>query len=139
MTDYQERFYELYQFLGGYFHQDWNDVMNWQGHEPNFEEIVRFYKNENPPDEVTKISDELRRFLALPLSEMELRKALQEFNVCYRPQYRGMDHRQWLEAVLGILEDPTATTSYLSYIEQPAWTGWEEYVDEETKRMLNIK
>ena len=123
----------------GYLHQDWKDDYDWEGAEPMFEAVVRHYKAENPPTTVKQATQELNQFLALPLSDKKLHRIVEEeFHSWYTPRTRDMDKRQFLEAVLSILKEREETPS-LKRQEQPVNDGWKEYVDEETKRMLNIK
>lgn len=73
MQDFRSRFYELYQFLGGYFHQFWSEVLDWRGEKPNFEAIVNFYKFSDSLEGISKTTKELEDFLALNLSEKKSR------------------------------------------------------------------
>ncbi len=105
---YDSRFPELGQFLGGFFHQDWKDVLDWQEQQPNFEEVVRFYKTQALPTEVVNATEQLRQFLKLPMGEQEFNEVVTyEFGGSYTPRSRGLTKRQWLEAVLKVLEEPT--------------------------------
>lgn len=104
--DYRKQFYNLSQFMGGYFHQDWKDEYDWKGQTPSFEPVVHFYKAKNPPAIIAKTIEEMQRFLALQLNDEELKEVLQlNFHVSYNPQPRGLTKRQWLEEVLKILKD----------------------------------
>jgi hypothetical protein len=131
MVNYKKSYYELNQFLGCYFHQDWKEVMDWQGKTPNFEAIVRFYKLTNPQLTVRQTIEELQGILSLKLSDKKLSEILErDFGVAFNPSYVSLTDRRWLESILKILED-SDTSSNLSFIEQPDWKGWEDYVEGE--------
>ena len=103
--NYAKQFYNLDQFLGGYFHQDWVYVFDWKGKKPNFEDVVRYYRQEQHPDYLAKVINELQAFLELPLSEDQLKKILsREFYVAYSPHRFNITIRYWLERILDILE-----------------------------------
>ncbi|MGH9903188.1 MAG: contact-dependent growth inhibition system immunity protein, partial [Pyrinomonadaceae bacterium] len=72
MDDFRRRFPGTYQFLNGYFHQDWKGDYDWRGEPPNFEAVARFYRSQASGGEVTRTAGELRELLALPLSDAEL-------------------------------------------------------------------
>jgi CdiI immunity protein len=128
MTD--RKFPKLRNLLGGYFHQDWKSDYDWQGNQPNFEEVIQFYKTVNPKNTVSQATNELREFLDLPLDELDLKNALQDVGVFYSPKTRKMTYKQWLESILTILEKVSLDTSYLKEVEKVTWVGWEKYADE---------
>lgn len=107
MKDFAKRFYELDQFLGCYFHQDWKIVLDWQGETPTFEAAVRHFKAKNLPDYVAEVAIQLRQFLALSLNDDDIETTLDQANVAYNPRARGLTERQWLEKVLEILKEPS--------------------------------
>ena len=116
MRNYQENYPALYQFLGAYFNQDWKDFYDWQGETPNFEAVVCYYKSTDPPTTVARVIKELQIFLEQPLSDKELEGIVdREFLAEYTPRSRGLTKRQWLEAMLPILQEPT-TPSKLRFI-----------------------
>lgn len=114
--DYRKQFYDLNQFIGGYFHQDWGIDYDWKGEEPDFETVVRFYKAKNPPATVARTTEQLQRFLALRLDDEQVEEVVgREFRSFYNPGPRGLTERQWLEEVLKILKEPTrAKTAVLA-------------------------
>lgn len=117
MINYRERYYELYQFLAGHFNQDWKYVYDWKEEPPNFEAVVSFFKSINPPARVGKVTSELEQLLDLSLTERELGNVLLEDLTCfYYAPSRGKTHRQWLEAMLRILKNPSKAESRLSFI-----------------------
>jgi hypothetical protein len=116
MKSYTDQFPALYQFLGGYFNQDWKEFYDWQDETPNFEAVVRYYKSVTSPTVIAQVLQELQEFLGLPLSDEELEEIVnQEFLAWYTPRSRGLTKRQWLEAMLPILQEPT-TPSNLRFI-----------------------
>jgi CdiI immunity protein len=114
MDDFRQRFRALEQFLSGYFHQDWKDDYDWRGETPNTEEVARFFKSQNPPADVARTAEELRRFLSL--DDQEIRDALDRINLAYNPRARGLTERRWLETLLRILTDHTEPASTLRFI-----------------------
>lgn len=106
MTEYQGKYYDLYQFFGGYFHQDWQELYDWKGDEPDTEKVVRNYKFETIEKNLKKIISEMESLLSLNLSEKELRNVLMQFSSChYAPATHG-SYRNWLETILKILKEP---------------------------------
>jgi hypothetical protein len=102
MTRYDDRYPELGQFLGGYFHQDWSHEQRLVG--GSFEDVVRSFLRMNPVDVVRQTTRELAEFLSLDLSEKELRDILiYEFGSHLRAAGLGLTYRQWLEAVHALL------------------------------------
>lgn len=127
--DIKSKFPKLKNLLGSYFYQDWEYDYDWQGNQPNFEEVILFYKAVNPTSTNFLAAEELRKFLALSLNEKKLSNALQDIGVFYSPRSRNVTLRQWLESILNILEDTSKNASYLREVEQPKWTGWEKYAE----------
>ena len=112
-----KRFYELGQFLGGYFHQDWGVVHDWKEQEPNFEALVRSYTASDNARNVGEVVRQLKQFLALPLTDGQLKKIVsQEFYVDYNPVGRGSTLRQWLERILEILQEPPNPKNVLTAV-----------------------
>jgi hypothetical protein len=111
MKSYEEIFPELYQFLGCYFHQDWKDFSDWKGHTPSFEGIVRHFKVIDSKTNAKEEIKELKMFLALNLSDMEIESIMRkDFNLGIRPAYWSFTHKEWLERILEILEEPIEKT-----------------------------
>jgi hypothetical protein len=103
---YKERFYELYQFLAGYFHQDWLHVYDWEDSAPGYEAIVRHFKALNA-GAVGPVAHELEELLKQKLSDDELEEVVAyDLGSAYYPLGSGQSYRQWLEAVLVILKEP---------------------------------
>ena len=107
MRKTQENYYFLYQFLGGYFHQDWKDDYDWKGKEPLFEDVVHHYKTEDSKEGVVETINQLTEFLNSDLSDEEIHRIVEEdFSSWYTPRSRGMNKRKFLEKVLEILKEP---------------------------------
>jgi hypothetical protein len=115
MEDFDKDFYELGQFLGGYFHQFWKEALDWQGERPNFEAVVNFYKSNESSENIYKTTEELRKFISLSLGEDTIRKLFVRNGIWYGPQYQNMNYRQWLEAILNILEERKTSSSFLKF------------------------
>jgi hypothetical protein len=108
LMKYDDSYPKLGQFLGGYFHQSWPGDHVLAG--ASFEDIVHYFQVMNPAATVTQTTRELEEFLRLELSEKDLRDILlHEFNSQWRAAGLGLTYRQWLEAVLAILEQPVRT------------------------------
>lgn len=117
MSEYRQRFDELYQFFAGYFHQDWSRVFDWKEETPNFVSVVRHFKATNPKQIILKVRNQLEDLLEYELSESELKRALTELGSNYYSQTDGKKYREWLENVLLILDDPTEKGKVLREIE----------------------
>ena len=80
----------LYQFFGGYFHQDWNL------HGSDWLSVVQFFRAESDPSDVAQTAMDLRTFLALGAPEDELERQLFDQLGCYftpRPDLGGPSFR----------------------------------------------
>lgn len=112
MRYYTRLFPALEQFLSGYFYHGWQESYDWQDQAPNFEAVVYFFKFSTVPSEITQVIKELQQFLALPLSDEQLVEIVNyEFAVSYTPRSRGLTKRQWLEAMVPILQEPVRPSS----------------------------
>lgn len=106
MQKYQQKYYELYQFLGGYFHQDWRYDYDWEGKQPNTEKVVQSYKFETKEDILKKVIFEMENLLSENLGETELRDVLMELNSAHRAPATHKTYKKWLERILEILKEP---------------------------------
>lgn len=92
--------------LWAYLERGWEAEYDWRGQEPAFETVVRHFKAVSPPGFVCRAVAEIRCLLAQPLSERLLSEIVQrDFCVAYDPRAKGMTYRQWLEAVIAVLEE----------------------------------
>jgi hypothetical protein len=99
----QPRFYELGQFLGGYFHQDWMHIKlrpDWTPENADAESVVRSFIEQSPPELLKTIAGKIDELLALCMSEDELEKFLYtEFGFYYMPTADGISYADWLRSV----------------------------------------
>ena len=115
MSEYRQRFDELYQFFAGYFHQDWSRVFDWRESPHNFRLVVRHFKAVNPKPIVQRVRNELEDFLSYELNKNDLKNALVELGCNFYP--KDGDYRKWLKEVFEILNDPTEKGEVLREIE----------------------
>lgn len=95
--------------LWAYLERGWEAEYDWRGQKPTFEAVVRHFKAVSPPAFVGRAIAETRCLLAQPLSERLLSEIVQrDFCVAYDPHVEGLTYRQWLEAVVAVLEESTA-------------------------------
>jgi hypothetical protein len=105
MMRYADRYPELGQFFGAYFHQDWSYEQRLAG--GSFENVVHDFKSLNPASFVRQATRELEAFLKIDLSEDELHRiVVDDLGANVNAPGIGFTYRQWLEAVLNILEQP---------------------------------
>jgi hypothetical protein len=108
VNNYRFKFPALYQFFGGYFYQGWAADYRWENAAPDEAAVVRHFKAVNPPATVARVRAELEELARENLSEETLAEALRELGSVFYPPAAGLDHRRWLEKILGILaESPT--------------------------------
>lgn len=103
-VNYEAIFPHLYDFLCGYFNQDWEAFYAWGDENPSYQAVVSHWKTKVRPQDVDALMSDLARFLELPLSDAELQEVLtRQFVVAYLP--RDMSYRAWLESLLPLLAD----------------------------------
>lgn len=144
---YTKRFPELSGLLGGYFHEDMFYVFDWNGHEENYKSIIRYHKSIQSNEYLRKEISELKEFLAFSQywDEDKLEDVLlNDFSGSIYAPGIGITYREFLESILEVLEEPMEKTKseFIPQMKPDAgWgdNGWMDYVDEETKRMLNLK
>lgn len=91
--------------LWAHLERGWETEYDWHGREPSFEAVVRHFKAVNPPAFVRRAAAEIRCLLSQPLGERLLSEIVQrDFCVACDPQRSGLTYRQWLEAVVAVLE-----------------------------------
>lgn len=107
----KNKFPELDQYLSGLFHQGWKDVFDWSGETPNYEGVVRYFKLRNRNRYKEDELKELREFLNLKLENNEIESIVRnDWGIAFRPAYINLTHKQWLEKILKILEEPIEKT-----------------------------
>lgn len=99
MKNLSGQFPGLRYFLTSYFHQNWSV-------EGSFKEIVRQFCTE-PPATVRQVRSELKRLLALSLSDEDLGSLLQQLGSYVRAPGLGLTYRQWLESVEQLIRETT--------------------------------
>lgn len=101
----EQQYYELGQFFGGYFHQHWKELYDWEGKEPTFEPIVHLCIHESSGDELRKTIEQLEQLISQRLDEQELRQVVtRTLGANIYAQGMGMTYQRWLEEVLEILK-----------------------------------
>lgn len=112
MSEYRKQFRGLGNLLGGFFHQDWKEVIDWREEVPTYQGIVVFYKTIATPLELQTTREQLRNFLAMPFDEAALEEVVRkDFHTSYYPPSDGQTYRQWLTDVLRLLEEPAAPSN----------------------------
>lgn len=87
------RTYELEQFLGGYFHQDWD----LEG--PNTAGIVDAFVGDAEREEIGTVRSAIGELLARLDSEQELAAYAERINLGYYPPGGDQTYRAWFEEV----------------------------------------
>ncbi len=144
---YSKQFPQVRSILAGYFHEDMFYVFDWKGHEPNYKSVIKYIKSVQEPEYLSKKKTELKEFLELSSSWNEDKLEdilLNDFNGSIYAPGVGITYREFLEGILEVLEEPMEKTKseFIPQMKPDAgWgdDGWMDYVDEETKRMLNLK
>lgn len=90
MTD---KFPNLGEFLGCYFHQDWTCD------DESAIAVVDRYLREWPNEEVQAAVKEIRQLLEEAENEAELRAAVLKLGSYYEVGADGLTYREWLESV----------------------------------------
>ncbi|MFF4908779.1 contact-dependent growth inhibition system immunity protein [Streptomyces sp. NPDC001260] len=90
--EWNERFPELSQLLGGYFHQNFSYFYS------SRDEALDEYVSEVPPEVRAQAAQELDELLAMVTSEQELHTATNALGLGLLPP-EGMSLRQWLETI----------------------------------------
>ncbi|MBV4463261.1 hypothetical protein KVG95_07925 [Pseudomonas sp. SWRI79] len=92
------RFPALFQFLAGYFHEDWSC-----DHESE-DDVVRSFVAESSPERISQVKDELQVVLRSIQSEEELQVFLfEEIGCSYYYPYAWPSSKAWLEHILSML------------------------------------
>ncbi len=91
---------KLEYFIGGYFHQNWIDLVESRGEPKEYDYIVNDLLTGESRATLLKLSDDISRLLASSPSEEVLRRVIKkEFHGNIDPPLRGWTWRGWLEHV----------------------------------------
>ncbi|WP_026151259.1 contact-dependent growth inhibition system immunity protein [Streptomyces prunicolor] len=90
--EWNERFPELSQLLGAYFHRDFSNIYD------SRDEALDEYVSESAPEERTQGVQELGELLTMVSSDQELHTAATALGLDLLPP-QGMALRQWLELI----------------------------------------
>lgn len=90
----KEQFPNLFQLLGGYFHQDWCCD------DPDAEAVLRRFMNDATPGDVQAVVDDIDRLLGGNLTDDQLKRIV-GFGCYYYydPTADGMSHTEWFRWV----------------------------------------
>lgn len=106
MTE-QTPYYELGQFLGAYFHQDWMHIKirpDWSPESADAESVVRYFIDESSPEILKNVADDIDELLAVGMSEEELQQFLyRELGSYYLTTADGVSPGDWLRSVRELL------------------------------------
>ena len=89
-ADIHEQFPELFQFLAGCFHEDWEGVPD---------DVIRAFVAAAPTERRQSIANEIDRLLAETTDGKELSRSLTALGCRYAPEADGLSDRQWLSSV----------------------------------------
>jgi hypothetical protein len=90
--EWNERFPELSQMLGAYFHQNFPDFYD------SRDEALDEYVSESLPEDLAQAAQELEELLAMASSDQELHTAANALGLGLLPP-QGLSLRQWLELI----------------------------------------
>ena len=92
--------YDLYQFFGGYFHQDW------VCEHPDYISVVNNFIKDASSEDIKDVIRDFKILLEMQLSEEELRHiAFYELGCYFDPEPSGITYRQWFTELKTILEE----------------------------------
>lgn len=98
--EWNERFPELGQFLGGYLHQNYSEF------HASPDDAVHEYATETAPEDRAQAAQEITELLAMVAADEELRTAASALGLDLLPP-EGTSLRQWLE-IMGRRIAPTS-------------------------------
>ncbi|MCU7251294.1 contact-dependent growth inhibition system immunity protein [Pseudomonas koreensis] len=94
-----ENFYQLYQFLGAYFHEDW------MGDFDSADEVVKSFFDDSDESTLTAVSEEINELVSLDMKEVELREfLLKDLGCCYCYWHEWGTGQAWLEHVFSSIQ-----------------------------------
>jgi hypothetical protein len=100
MAPVERQFPNLFQLLGGYFHQDW--CLD----DPNAEAALRRYMNDTVPGQVQDTVNEIDALLTKNLSDDQLKQMLLvDLGCYYDPTADNITHAEWLRWVQNRLRE----------------------------------
>jgi hypothetical protein len=89
----RESFPSLWQFFGGYFHQDWmHDA-------PEPDDVIRLFASESSKETLASVRSELNKLLNQQRSDAELQAVLKELGCYVHYPALGVTAREWLSGV----------------------------------------
>jgi hypothetical protein len=89
---------DLFQFFGGYFHQDW--ALDYKSDE----DAVKDFRTEASPDQIAAVIREIDELLSMGYSEEELRRIAHRELACdYNPSPDGLTMSDWIRRVRNLI------------------------------------
>jgi hypothetical protein len=88
---------EMYNLIGGWFHQDFDIV----GH--TIEDVIAAYRKDVAPEYREQARNEILQFLE-ERNDDQVKEDFQRFNPGVDPEAWGMSTRQWLLRIAGLLQ-----------------------------------
>lgn len=111
--DYRKTHFDLYQFFGGYLNQSWKEIYIWEGNEPTYPPIIRKFRKESSRERIDKTISQLKDIIKIGKGCDEdgwMDILTWGLSLGYYPPGVGLTYEEWLEDVLGILEEPMEDT-----------------------------
>ncbi len=104
MKKYATLYPELKYFFSAYFHQNWTsfyDLQKIQNEESISQVVVHDFKTNNPKETVEQASIELRKLIALNLSEADLKEIIvYQLGANVHAAGLGLTYQQWAKSIL---------------------------------------
>ena len=110
---YYESHRSLSELFSGYLNQDWKEIYAWNGTEPNYQSILRKYKTEDSVEGIKKTIAELKDLITICENfnyDQWVETLSYDLGLGLRPKGFDLSHKEWLEDVLKILEEPIEET-----------------------------
>jgi hypothetical protein len=89
----REKYPHLFQFFGGYFHEDW------PLESPLWQDAVALFVKESKPETVLAVYDEVTALRSETVDDKVLGRALFDLGSCYTPLPDGMSNSEWLQEI----------------------------------------
>jgi hypothetical protein len=96
------RFEHLDEFLGAYFHQDWDDI------DRTADDVVRRFLGEASREDVNNVVGDIDEVLRTLNGEAEVAALLKEIGCYYEVSAGGFTPSEWLWHVRDLLLEPIA-------------------------------